>query len=94
MKCLYCGTNELGSGDINNKCWECYNKCFNVPEANRNAVLADGCVVMDERRYLSIIANIRDKWPAPDKAELRVMEWMATEIYRKFIVMEKKATVS
>jgi len=57
-------------------------------------LLADGCVAMDERRYLSMIADIRDRWMNGSKPEITAMEWMAKEIYNKFIVTEKKATVS
>jgi hypothetical protein len=29
MKCPYCGVNELGTGDINGKCYACENKFNN-----------------------------------------------------------------
>jgi len=77
-------------------CDTCTNqdKFSNVAKPNLNAVLADGCVAMDERRYLSMIADIRDRWMNGSKPEITAMEWMAKEIYNKFIVTEKKATVS
>ena len=65
----------------------------NLGEA-RNAVLVDGCVAMDERRYLSIVSDMAQYWSAEDPKEKIAMKWMAIKIYAAFNVSEKKATVS
>jgi len=68
-------------------------KSGNLGEA-RNAVLVDGCVAMDERRYLSIVSDMAQYWSAEDPKEKIAMKWMAIKIYAAFNVSEKKATVS
>jgi hypothetical protein len=75
----------------------CSYRCSYEEKENANfgyPLLADGCVTMDKRRYLSMIADIQDSWRNGSKGEMIGMEWMARQIYNKFIVTEKKATVS
>lgn len=57
-------------------------------------LLVDGCVAMDERRYLSMISDMSQYWSAENPNEQLAMKWMAIKIFNKFIVTEKKATVS
>ena len=63
------------------------------PVSNRYLMLGEVRAI-DARRYFSIIADIKNLWRNGSKREIMAIDWMAKEIYCKFIVMEKKATVS